>query len=235
MDSNPIRSERLRLKAEYERRELEVERDLYAPWQPGEMLMLSERKRVAATMLKERNRFPKTGERCLEIGYGKLGWLADLISWGIRERDLYGIELDGKRASHAQGALPEAHLEVGDATKLPWENSYFDFVVVSTVFSSVLDRDVRKVIADEINRVLSSQGVVIVYDVCVNNPRNKSLFRLKRRDVATMFPDLKCAFRSVTLAPPIARFAAKRSWALALMLGCIPLLRTHFIATLAKQ
>ena len=234
-ESNLILKEGLRIKAEYERREREIDQDLYAPWQPGEILMLSERKRTAALMLDQIKRFPKAGERCLEIGYGKLGWLADFISWGMRETDLYGIELDPRRAEIAQTALPNAHLKVGDATELPWRDDCFDFVVASTVFSSILDLTVRKSIANEMTRVLARKGVVIIYDASINNPGNKSFMRVKQNEIRAMFPDLSCQFRSSTLAPPIARFVAKRSWVLAEILSSISLLRTHFLAVLSRQ
>ena len=234
-DSNAAKSESLRIKAEYERREIEIEPDLYAPWQPAEILLISERKRVAALMLKSLDRFPSVGSRCLEIGYGKLGWLADLLSWGIDETDLHGIELDAVRAARAQKALPQADLKVGDATQLPWRNDYFNLVVASTVYSSILDQSVREMISKEISRVVSPDGVVILYDMAVGNPQNNSLRAVKYDEVRTMFPDFKCYFRSVTLAPPIARAIAKRSWTLAVLLSSLPFLRTHFVAILVKQ
>ena len=234
-DSNAAKSESLRIKAEYERREIEIEPDLYAPWQPAEILLISERKRVAALMLKSLDRFPSVGSRCLEIGYGKLGWLADVLSWGIDETDLHGIELDAVRAARAQKALPQADLKVGDATQLPWRNDYFNLVVASTVYSSILDQSVREMISKEISRVVSPDGVVILYDMAVGNPQNNSLRAVKYDEVRTMFPDFKCYFRSVTLAPPIARAIAKRSWTLAVLLSSLPFLRTHFVAILVKQ
>lgn len=234
-DSNAAKSESLRIKAEYERREIEIEPDLYAPWQPAEILLISERKRVAALMLKSLDRFPSVGSRCLEIGYGKLGWLADVLSWGIDETDLHGIEFDAVRAARAQKALPQADLKVGDATQLPWRNDYFNLVVASTVYSSILDQSVREMISKEISRVVSPDGVVILYDMAVGNPQNNSLRAVKYDEVRTMFPDFKCYFRSVTLAPPIARAIAKRSWTLAVLLSSLPFLRTHFVAILVKQ
>lgn len=229
-----IVQERLRISEEYARRDSEVAPDLYAPWQPGEMLMISERKRVGALMLNRAAKFPRPGDKCLEIGYGRLGWLADLISWGIRECDLHGIELDEARARVAKRALPAAELEVGDASVMPWTDSYFDFVVASTVFSSIRDTQVRQLIANEIERVLSPGGAVIIYDTAVSNPGNKNLFRIRRRDIAEMFPGYKCSYRSVTLAPPIARITAKYSWPIATLLSGVPFLRTHFLAVLVK-
>ena len=229
-----IHAEGQRIKAEYLRRELEIEHDLYAPWQPGEMLMTAERKRVAAAMLSSIEKFPVAGQRFLEIGYGKIGWLGDALSWGLRTPDLYGIELDAKRARHAQLAFPGAHLKVGDASRLPWADNYFDYAVLSTVFSSVLSERVRAMIAAEVTRVIRRDGAIILYDIAVNNPRNKAVTRLTQAEVRSMFPRFTCHFRSATLAPPIARFVAKKSWGLANVLSGIPFLRTHFVGVLIK-
>jgi ubiquinone/menaquinone biosynthesis C-methylase UbiE len=230
-----IHSEVRRIKAEYLRRESEVQHDLYAPWQPAEILMTSERKRIAATMLKSIGKFPVAGKRCLEVGYGKLGWLADALSWGLRSSDLYGIELDADRACQAQSALPGATLKIGDATSLPWRDDNFDYAIVSTVFSSILDAPVRNAIAREISRVLRTGGVVILYDIAMNNPGNKAVSRVKRSEIRSMFSGFDCHLRSVTLAPPIARLVAPRSWALANVLSGIPVLRTHLIGVLVKR
>ena len=231
---NLIRAEGQRIKSEYVRRNSQIDQDLYAPWQPGEMLMTGERKRIAAEMLSEIQKFPVPGHRFLEVGYGKIGWLGDALSWGLRTTDLYGIELDSQRARRAQLAFPGAHLEVGDATSLPWPDNHFDYAVISTVFSSVLSDRVRSLIAQEVARVVRSEGSVILYDIRVNNPRNQAVRRLTRPEVRSMFPGFSYQFRSATLAPPVARLIAKRSWGLANVLSGIPFLRTHFVAVLVK-
>jgi ubiquinone/menaquinone biosynthesis C-methylase UbiE len=233
--TNLINNERNRIQTVYKRRSVEVHEDIYAPWQPGEMLMTSERKRIAASMLRRLDKFPKSDSRCLEIGYGKLGWLADLLSWKLNENDLYGMELDQERARKAQSALPAAHLQVGDATELPWPENFFDIAIVSTVFSSILDSSVKSLVASETNRVVAPGGVVILYDLAVNNPRNKDLRAVTRHDVKLLFPTFDHYFKSLTLAPPIARTVAERSWVLAVVLSSLPLLRTHLMAVMVKR
>jgi ubiquinone/menaquinone biosynthesis C-methylase UbiE len=233
-DSSAIDRETRRIRDEYGRREKEIDIDLYAPWQPGEMFMVTERERIAAMVLKKVGKFPVTGDRCLEVGYGKLGWLGKLVSWGAKDSDLFGIELDEGRASIARRALPNAQLRVGNANDLPWPNSYFHLVIASTLFSSILDEDFRMSIAKEINRVLEPGGVVLCYDAAVRNPRNKSLKGINRSEIVRLFPNYHHHFRSVTLAPPILRRAAKLNWELATILSTIPFLRTHLLATMVK-
>jgi hypothetical protein len=51
--------------------------------------------------------------------------------------------------------------------------------------------------------------------------------------MAELFPGCAIDARKVTLAPPIARAVASRSWVLAEMLGSLPFLRTHWAALIA--
>lgn len=232
---NLIAAERQRVEAEYVRREREISPTLYAPWQPSEIFMKAERKRVAAKRLHDAGVFPKAGLKCLEVGFGSLGWLGDLISWGVPEGDICGIELDPVRAKRAQELLPVADLRVGDATDLPWQSGTFHLVIASTVFTSILDSDVRHLVAGEISRVLAPGGALLWYDFAVNNPRNPGVRKVDRSELRRLFPQLRGGMRSVTLVPPLARFLAPRSWFLATLLEAIPLLRTHLLAVLVKR
>ncbi len=235
INADAIEREKNRIEAEYRRRETEIEADLYAPWQPSESFMVSERKNTAAVLLHKAGKFPQGGDQCLEIGYGKLGWLADSLSWGLCVRDLHGIELDEKRAQIAQIALPEADLRIGDATALPWEPGYFKVVVVSTVFSSILDFTVRKLIAEEIKRVLVPGGVLLWYDLAIDNPRNQNVRGINAKELKNLFMNFDGKIKSITLAPPIARLIVPRSLTLATLLSAFPMLRTHLLAVLVKN
>jgi ubiquinone/menaquinone biosynthesis C-methylase UbiE len=219
---------------EYERRSKEIPVDLYAPWQPAVNFMLGERKRLAALLLHNLGVFPTPESECLEIGYGTIGWLGDLISWGIRESKLHGIELDPGRARVAQKLLPRADLRVGDATNLPWPEGHFHLVIASTVFTSILDDKVRRLVAEEITRVLAPSGVLLWYDFRYNNPKNPGVRKVTRKELMQLFPALKGEIQSLTLAPPLSRLIAPRSWLLATVLGSNSLLRTHLLAVLMK-
>ena len=227
-----LTTERLRLKEEYQRRAREVSQVHYAPWHPAEILVRSSIKRKAALMLHDAGVFPCTRDHCLEIGFGTLGWLGDLITWGVRETDLYGIELDESRVRQAKELLPTAKLFVGDAARLPWRDHSFRLVIASTVFTSILDHRVRTLVAEEITRVLSPTGALLWYDFEVNNPSNEHVRKVDRKELKQLFPQLSGEIKSVTLAPPLARFVAPKSWALANLLEAIPLLRTHLLAVL---
>jgi len=227
--------ERQRILAEYRRREREVSPTLYAPWQPAVQLMRTGRNRAAARLLQSAGVFPKAGDACLEVGFGALGWLGELVSWGVRECDLHGIELDSSRVRRAVEILPAADLQVGDAGRMPWADATFRLVICSTVFTSILDDAVRHRVAREIVRVLAPGGALLWYDFAVNNPRNPHVRKVSRPELGRLFPELAGRVRRVTLAPPLARWIAPRSWVAATALEALPFLRTHLLGVLMKR
>jgi len=219
---------------EYRRRERETDPSLYAPWNTAEVFFREHQRWIAVGMLHRAGVFPGPEDQCLEVGYGRVGWLADLIGWGVPCGSIHGIELDERRAAVAQRLLPGADLRVGDATALPWDSDSFHLVIVSTVFSSILEASVRRRLAEEITRVLAPGGAVLCYDFRINNPRNRAVLRLTRADLTAMFTGLNHQHKTVTLAPPIARLVAPLSWSLATFLEIFPPLRTHMLTLMIR-
>lgn len=233
--SDFVVAERERMQLEYSRRAREISPDFYAPWQPANRFMVESRNRTAAAMLHSLQVFPQSNDKCIEVGFGGIGWLSELIGWGIKESNLHGMELDPTRARKAQELLPAADLRIGDAVALPWESETFQLAIASTLFTSVLDQRVRQLIADEIVRVLVPGGALLWYDFAYNNPRNPHVRAINRAEIHALFPALHGQIKRVTLAPPVARLIAPRWWTLATLLEGIPLLRTHLMAVLVKE
>ena len=226
--------ERTRMLAENQRRREEIDAGLYQASDAAELFIRQGRVRLAARLLSERDVFPRAGSSCLEIGCGTLGWLGELLAWGLREGDLHGIELDPVRLDAGKEALPGADLRVGDATNLPWASETFDLVITSTVLTSVLDKEVRREIAVEAERVLRPGGALLWYDFRRNNPGNPSVRRVTATELRDLFPGLSGPIRSATLAPPLTRVLASRAHWLAHTLELLPVLRTHLLAVLTK-
>ena len=227
--------ERNRVEAEYERRANEIDGEVYSPWHPAEVFLRSERKRVAARMLYTAGKFPRSEDQCLEVGCGAGGWFSDLLAWGPRQSDLHGIDISSERIERARELFPAADIRLDDAVKMPWDDGVFNLVIASTVFTSILDHSIRRRIANEVVRVLAPRGALLWYDFALNNPRNSNVRGINRKELRKLFPELKGTIRSITLAPPITRVIAPRSWPLATLLEAIPLLRSHLLAVLIKS
>jgi SAM-dependent methyltransferase len=171
----------------------------------------------------------------MEVGYGTIGWLGDLISGGVKESSIYGIELDRSRAQKAKSLLPIAELQIGDASSLPWDEDSFGLVIISTVLSSILSEKVRRLVAQEIARVTVPGGAVLCYDLAINNPNNSKVLKVTSAELYSLFPGFRIRSKAVTLAPPLARLFAPLSWSLATWLQSVPFLRTHLLSVLIKQ
>ena len=149
-----IAVERERIEHEYRRRDSEVNGNQNAPWQPAAWFMVDGRNRTAAVMLHQMGVFPVTGNQCLEVGFGSLGWLSELIGGDSRVRlARHGAGRHPRR--QGQGILPVADLRIGDAIKLPWNDEVIPANICSTLFTSILDENVRQLVADEIVRVMA--------------------------------------------------------------------------------
>lgn len=196
--------------------------------------MREERRRVAARLLHDARALPAAGTPCLEVGVGTVGWLPELLSWGVTEPDLHGIDIDPDRLDIARALLPVADLRLGTIARLPWGDDTFGLVIASTVFTSILDPDVRAVAAAEIERVLAPGGALLWYDFAMSS-RNRNVRAIPRKGLEELFPRLRGPIRRVTLAPPLARAVAPRSWLAATALAAVPWLRTHLIAVLVKN
>jgi SAM-dependent methyltransferase len=228
-------AERERLLAEYARREREIDPGRYAPGSAGEMFLRSGRVRAAGELLRQARVFPRPGDACLEIGCGTGGWLPELLAWGLRESDLHAVELDASRAAAARERFPAAQIRVGDATQMPYEAGTFHLVVASTVFTSILDDVVRGRVAEQAWRVLRPGGALLWYDFRVDNPGNRNVRGIRRREIRGLFPEAEILSRRTSLLPPLARRLAGFSWTLATLLESIPILRTHWTAVLRKR
>ena len=125
-------------------------------------------------------------------------------------------------------------LRVGDARNMPWADGTFALVIAWTVFSSILSDSIRQAVANEIVRVLRPGGALLYYDFAWNNPRNRNVRAVTRPQLRTLFAALPGSIRAVTLAPPLSRLIAPRSWLLATALDSLPFLRSHQVAVLTK-
>src|SRR4029077_3549569 len=171
--------------------------------------------------------------KVLDVGCGSGGELLRFGIRGVEASNLYGIDLLPDRIAAARRRNPLWHLSVANAATLPWSDRSFDLVSQFTTFSSILSRDVRASSATEIIRVLRPGGYLLWYDFWLN-PTNKGTHGIGPAEVRELFPGFVGRLARVTLAPPISRLVAPHSWSLAVFLGQIPFLRSHYLGVLRK-
>jgi SAM-dependent methyltransferase len=206
----------------------------YAESAAGRFLF-QERERAVLSALERHGFLPLSGLRILEVGCGTGKWLRDLISWGADPEHVYGIELLAASVTRARRLIAAAAtVQCGSATELPHPNASFDVVIQATVFSSVLDPRMRQRMAAEMLRVLRPDGLILWYDLAIPNPRNSDTRPIGKSEIAELFPGCRRELARVSLAAPIARRLAPRSWLGCSLLSEIPVLRTHYLGAFRK-
>ena len=166
----------------------------------------------------------------LEVGCGNGQWLVEFQLFGLQPGKLAGLEKDASRAEAAQRRIPTADIRLGDAVRLPWAEASFDIVFQSTMFTSILDAEKRKLIAGEMKRVCRPTGAILWYDFMYDNPQNPGVRGIGSKEVEALFFPWSCQLSTVTLAPPLARRIVPVSWLLAEVLETLcPFLRTHLL------
>ena len=196
---------------------------------------LQEREHRVLRLLNRHGLMPLAGKKILEVGCGTGKWLRDLIAWGADPESLFGVELLQASAARARRLCPQGvTIECGNAAELPFASHSFDIVLQATVFTSVLDEDMKRAMAAEMLRVLRPRGVVIWYDFVFRNPRNPYVDPITREEICHLFPGCSLELRRVNLAPPLARLVAPRSWAACTALSKLPLLCTHYLGAICR-
>ena len=232
--SGVSKSELDRIRAEYERRGREIPDDFYATDRPANLFLRQGQERALVRLLTAKGLTPLRGKRLLDVGCGTGQWLSLFESHGMVRGDLAGIDLDPSRVDECRGRLPGLDVRCGDASRLPWPDATFDLVSQFTVFTSILDDALKQRIAADILRVLEPGGHVVWYDFAVDNPKNRQVKGVSRRELARLFPGCAIHAERATLAPPIARRLVPLAWPIAAVLEELRLLNTHWMALITK-
>jgi ubiquinone/menaquinone biosynthesis C-methylase UbiE len=230
--NDPIASEALRVQDAYARR---GHRSHYQWDSPAHLFGHQERERNTLALLSRFGAFPLGERKILEVGCGSGTWIHQFIRWGARPELVTGVDLLADRVARARETLPAAvRLECANAAQLPYDNGSFDVVLQATMFTSVLDPNIRRQIAAEMVRVLKHDGLIIWYDFSVNNPSNRDVSGVPKPEVRSLFSGCQVDLKRVTLAPPVLRWLVPRSWFLAYALSHFPPFCTHYIGVISK-
>lgn len=224
-----------RISAAYARRLIAVPLDRYDTRDLATLYMTQERDRATVKLLRKHAVESLCSREILDVGCGTGSELQRLLSWGALPEKLVGIDLLPDRIEIARKTCPAAvTLLCGSAHELPFSDASFDLAIVSTVFSSILEEDLRMRIADEIRRVLRPGGNILWYDFWLNNPRNRDVQGISAHTVRTLFKGFEIHLQRITVAPHLTRMIAPYSHLAYSFVAALKILSTHQLGIFKK-
>jgi len=177
-----------------------------------------------------RKRFPAVDSlKILEIGAGTAGNVPLFRSIGLRDDQIFLNELLEDRWSLIQKEYSSVQVFPGNALDIS-AGQKFDIIFQFTVFTSILDEDFRRELAQKMVSLLKTGGLIIWYDFIYNNPANPDVRGVSRKEVIRLFKEMNVRFHRVTLAPPIGRRVGRLY---SVLNGLFPFLRTHVVAEIS--
>lgn len=223
-----------RIREAYARRAAAIHNDRYSAFNAAGLFAIQSRERALITVLKRHGFYPLHEKRILDVGCGTGGVLRSFIQYGADPGNLCGIDLLEDRIETARRLSPNIDFRCGNAEKLPYPDESFDIILQFTVFTSILDPEMKRNIAWEMLRVLKPDGIIIWYNYHMDNPKNPDVKGVKKTEIYTLFPGCSIDLRRATLAPPLARLLAPYSYLVCYLLEKIPFLCTHYLGVIRK-
>lgn len=209
---------------------------LYSRLNRDVIARVQERQRVLVALLRSQGINSLEHLDVLEVGCGDGSNLLELVELGATPHRLAGVDLLAERVAQARSRLPGGvQLLTGDASAAAFDAGRFDIVLQSTVFTSILDRDLQDRLAASMWRWLRPGGGVLWYDFVRDNPRNPDVRGVPLARVRQLFPEGNLLVRHLTLAPPLSRQAFRIHPLVHHLLNVIPMLRTHVLCWIRKE
>ncbi|MEJ2618118.1 MAG: class I SAM-dependent methyltransferase [Ignavibacteriaceae bacterium] len=235
MDELNFKKETEQIKARYNRRS-NLPKDLYNPLKADVIYRKQELERNLIKILSKYFLYDLSELKLLEIGCGQGSNLLKFIELGFKPENLFGNELLQERVIKAKKILPsEVKIIEGDALNLKFESGTFDIIFQSTVFSSIINEEFKKRLAEKIYDLLKPGGGVLWYDFIYNNPNNTDVKGISKRSIKNLFPNTTIYFKKMTLAPPLGRIVTRVNPALYYFFNFFPFLRTHLLCWIQKS
>lgn len=229
----PGTSETDRIKAVYRRYDMserwQRKRD---PTNPGFSQLQRERWRKIADIL-DTQFHGAAAPRVVDVGCGAGGDLAHIAKL-LPGAELFGVDLSEARVEAARLAVPDATLWVQDGEVLPFPDRSVQVVLLSTVLSSILDLATRRRVAAEAYRVISDDGILLVYDIRLPSLANPNVRRIGKRQLRALLPAARIRSHPITLLPPLARSICRIWPGLYQPLALVRPLRGHYLSVVTR-
>ena len=126
----------------------------------------------------------------LDVGCGEGVFLAGLF--GLKEFKRFGLDLTRMNCVVTRQRIPDAIVIQGEAEALPFADNKFDIVFVNGVFHHVSD---WVKMANELVRVATSNGWIIIIEPNRLNPMFAALSILKRHERGLLSFDVRCLLK----------------------------------------
>ena len=224
-----------RIKEVYRKRDLNGKSREYTKFNPSALFIFQQREKAIIQALKSNGMIYLADKKILDVGCGTGDILRQFINYGAKPEHLHGIDLIPERIKIAKKLSPNIDFHYGNAENLPFKKQYFDIVLQFTMFTSILNIEMKRKIAEEILASLNQNGVILWYDYFISKPSNPDVHGVKKREIKSLFPDCIFNFKKITLAPPITRVLAPYSFLSCYLLEKIPFLCTHFLTVIKKH
>jgi ubiquinone/menaquinone biosynthesis C-methylase UbiE len=206
----------------------------WAPANLGNRAIERERERKIKTLLDDTGFLPLDGTRILDVGCGSGEILARFEASGANPENLFGVDLLADRIARAKDKFPQMTFQTTNAESLPFADGLFDLVILFTVFSSILDDEMARNVAREVDRMLRRGGAVLWYDFRINNPFNRHVRGISRKTICGLFEGYEKHLSTITLLPPLARGLGRLTDWVYDCLASLPFLRSHYLGVLVK-
>ena len=206
----------------------------YSILEPGNLFIVQERERVLQRVLRDNGFRALDGVRAFEAGCSTGYHLRQLVQWGARPEDQAGMDLDSEAVAYVHSRSAAMTIHCGSAEQVPEEAATFDISLALTLFSSIPEEEVSRRISRELVRITKPGGIIVVYDMRRQSPRNVAVHPVSADDIRRWFPECPLRVHTLTLAPPIARNTGRLGPVVYGLLSALPFLRTHAMYVLTR-
>jgi SAM-dependent methyltransferase len=172
----------------------------------------------------------------IEIGCGGGSSLNELFELGFSPNNTVAVELVPEHVLRARHNLP-AGVQVieGNALEVDLSARTFDIVFQSTVFTSILDADFQRRLADRMWDLTKPGGGILWCDFIYNNPWNPDVKGVPLRRVRALFPHGRLLCWRIMLLPPLSRLVTRIHPCLYNWFNAFPVLRSHVLCWIERQ